>query len=469
MLRVFQAAVVLMGGLLLLITGMVGQARQQVDRPLRWMVYYTTGPQLGSALYLYEPVSHSTEVLTPSYGGSIYLLRMVEDWYCFIAKTTPDDNTWSIFRIQRGGDPQTLIENVGLMQPPLSPDGRWLLVTKPREYGWYVLPSAGGTAHNAAAEIPPAGVAGATYYKLMFGHGPTVYFDAADGATGIVHIYRANLATRELDNLTPDLEGFTILLGWIGEPEGLMIMNGKSSLSAKFYFLDLTSGTRTPLESAPNNARSSITTPMWDLGDGVVGLAYATYVQANRTDTGEMLWEVPDVWNWWPNPQGQHAIVLKNQRGGGGWYLLSADGTLTPFAMPDMPGVAQMEWLDDRRVLVHAYGTIQIPNAIWLMEIPSMHAVKLYESHNMSSDWVTPDGRQLIVRDNTNDPPTYLAIDMDGSHVAPLLTSQSNSALYFDAWGPTIDRPMNGNVLTGIGVLLCSIGAGMIFARFRKV
>ncbi|GIK67683.1 MAG: hypothetical protein BroJett018_54770 [Chloroflexota bacterium] len=473
MLRVFQAAVVLMGGLLLMITGMVGVARERIDEPLRWIVVCCeTNQTFVSALYIVEPSSGKYRRLTPYYD-QIFLLAIHDDWFYYSGRMFTDELP-SIYRVRLGHRENYLVGQAKSDPNGFSPTMKWIVFNRPDASGeqWYSISTSGGS------EIPLTDVLKGQnvelqdpYFRPIFAPDDEwVIFQAADHSSGSLEIYKARLGGSELQNLTAELNS-ALLIGYFPKPIGLVILvTPEDRRRASLYSLDMVSY---QIKSLIPIDKQVLGETVWWLGQDRLGYyAENGLIQVTEITSSAVIWEEDNVNGFWSSPDGDWALMLKyNQtvitRNGDG----SQRQELTPpfdFSFP-----LEFSWAFERDAVyfVRSYDPSIHIGEIWRADMATGQFTRIYEFNGfIEGFWQSSDGTQLAVSATRGVQEQLFVMDSDGEDITEIPNLDPSGYVARNiVWGPTIDRPINGNALMGVGVLLCSIGAGMIYARFRKV
>ncbi len=218
MLRVLQATVALMGGLLLMIAGMVAKQRADVEAPLRWMVICCQRDRQGQdALYLFEPVSGTTQHLS-AYAENPQLIKVRDGWFYYYA--TDAEGVTKLYRTRVGATPQAIFgfgpeENANPLI--VSNDGQWLVYNGSNDNGdhWYSHSIHQDTTHELTAELSTGDPVGyvSGLIPIFRADGQSVYLQVLDRERRTFEIYRARLDGSASESLTATLEEDALIVG----------------------------------------------------------------------------------------------------------------------------------------------------------------------------------------------------------------------------------------------------------------
>lgn len=494
MLRVLQVTVPHTAGLLLLVlTGMIHQTRQQQDE-LRWMVICCeegSNSEPGFAMYLFEPINDPRQRLTPYYNTSISdwfghpnLIGIHDGWMYYTANSNASGNqigdlyrmrlvspTDALFGRPTERKVELLMEHTSGLEPPFSPDGKWLLVAQ--ESRWQSMHLASGTTYDIMQGIRhphPLYVTG----PIFSADGTWVYFQGLADDLMTHRVYRARLDGSAVEDIAAGVDDHIMLVGWIPDPEGLIIRQG---LTSHLAFLNLTTFEWTPLgdwastgSETVDQLVSGLDAAVWWLESGKVATITRSAVRAYDVTTGQMLWEETRVLDWWPAPSGKLALFHK----GATWTIRSRDGSPAhPIDLPDnFVNLGIVHWADDGTVFVEGQVSRADGNVsgtqIWRVDIEAGEVMLLLEGGGTTIQGWSPDQERIVVNEWSSQSERLAWLKSTGGDYEYLSDGRRQHVNRLEGW-QTIDHPMNGNALMGIGVLLCSSGAGMIYARFRKV
>lgn len=495
MLRVFQVTVPLTAGLLLLILmGMIYQARQQEDE-LRWMVICCeegSFSEPGFAMYLFEPINRLHQRLTPYYNTSIsdwfghpHLIGIRDGWIYYTANSNASGNqigdlyrmrlvspTDALFGRPTERKVELLMEHTSGLEPPFSPNGKWLLVAQ--ESRWQSMHLASGTTHDIMQWIHLVAPPHPLYVTgpIFSADGTWVYFQGLADDSVTHRVYRARLDGSAVEDIAEGVDDHIMLVGWIPDPEGLIIRQG---LTSHLAFLNLTTFEWTPLGDWVDSATvpqlvKGLNAAVWWLESGQVATITRSAVRAYDVTTGQMLWEETGVLDWWPAPSGNLALFHK----GPTWTIRSRDGSpARPIDLPDnFANLGTVHWADDGTVFVGGQVSRGGGNVsgmqIWRVEVETGEVTLLQDGGDTSIVGWSPDQERIVVHERSRQSDRLAWLKSTGGDYEYLTDGRWQHVNRLEGW-QTIDRPINGNALMGIGVLLCSIGVGMIYARFRKV
>lgn len=509
MLRVIRVTVPLTVGLLLLVlTGLIHQTRKQEDE-LRWMVICCEEGSVaepGFALYLFEPLNGLHQRLTPYYDTSIsdwfghpHLIGIRDGWIYYTANSNVSDNqigdlyrmrvispTEALFGRPTERKVELLMEHTSALESPFSPDGKWLLVAQSKDWEthWQSIHLASGTTHDIMQGIRRIAPPHPLYVTgpIFSADGIWVYFQGLADDLMTHRVYRARLDGSAVEDIAEGVDDHIMLVGWIPDPEGLIIRQG---LTSHLAFLNLTTFEWTPLGDWAGSATvprlgnwtSSETVPqlveglnaaVWWLESGKVATISISAVRAYDVTTGQMLWEETGVLDWWPAPSGNLALFHKGQP----WTIRSRDGSPAhPIDLPDnFSNLGTVHWVDDGTVFVEGQVSRGGGNVsgmqIWRVDIGQGKVTLLQERGSTTIVGWSPDNERIVVNEWSSQSDRLAWLKSTGGDYE-YLTDGHWRLDGLEGW-QTIDRPMNGNALAGIGVLLGAIGAGVMFWRVRK-
>lgn len=466
MLRVLQAAVMLMGGLLMLMTGMVGQARMKKNAPpLRTVLMWSLQSQpFETKLYLLEPRSGHTISLTPDIPDAMPLASYGE--WVYFGGHIQNDGIGNVYRVKLRQVPELLITHHSPWANTIGDSqGQWLVYvkigTEPEQ--WYSLPTTGGRIHDFTAALAVLG-----YNLERIGNMPvfspdgnSIAFEARHKTDGQVHVFRASLDGSTLLNLTSQVTSSLSVVAW--SDEGLIL----EKETEQSYYLVNAQGELRPFKFDSEIVGREPEIQFLNSGTALVDSRNSqAWIRLYRLSDMSEVWRQGYAKSFWISSSGQWIMIETFQ---GDWGIRQANSTQEIWftAPPDYGIINWVRWSQDEKQLainVEALGGHQVWRLSAIDGVQLLWAVINF-INNMQ--W-SPDGLELLITTpGPGDTETLNFVAQDGSNFH---SWQGQSDIdRFQAWGPTIDRPMNGNVLTGIGVLLCSIGAGLIFARFRKV
>ncbi|MBZ0316267.1 MAG: hypothetical protein K8L91_07610, partial [Anaerolineae bacterium] len=460
MLRVLQAAVVLMGGLLLMMTGMVGQARYDTGPLFPVMVQSGVDP----AHYLW------LEAVTGKRIGVIPHDTYIDEWYPrkqgIFYGGVDQAGRGGVYLWSSVGHQSTFLTHAGGFS--VSPDGQWLVATWGRTsvgrgglgsrlkimrtdgsqvfFPTQTVEDELGIERNPILSMSPDGE-----WALF-----SVYTDPSN-----TDLYRVRRDGTGLQNLTIHIQGNSEKIVWLTGSNQWVIAVG-----ARLYWVDHPGGTVRPV-IPDGEGRQEIIGWLPDARILIVefGRDYRTY-RGVRPD-GTIVWELPRAfcsplsadyeWAFWCQLENQEHVLVR-----------AADGSMRPFKSPFiyLNGILPRHWSPDGQYLLfQVYQGDYGQNELWRFDAKNTEFQLVWATEwILTSEWF-PDSSKILAHDLMVG---FWCMNADGSE-HHRITGKELGTHNIIGWGPTIDRPMNGNALAGIGVLLCSIGMGMTYGAYSRM
>lgn len=467
MLRVFQAVVVLMGGLLLWTTNLVGQARDNQPPPYEMMLHQYRQNNLVDSWLLFNPYTGQTRPFMAGVVGVTFLGWSADGALIYSALDLTSEN----YRLYRTENPDQrgalLADGLALPDGIWSTDRRYLLVQQMGVRGSRLLSvrtDGGGSAVLKGGLDAGRQMAIADYAFSPDGESVAMTVRQARSPSVVV----ARLDGTALTDVTPAGGKLMSVQAWLPAHDGLIV-----HIDGKLYWVDPSSGAKRRV-TAEKGYQSEYVAG-WTahpITTGWIGIVEtksgSTPLHVVLCATGESVWDEDNVRLWLYSPDGARLMLIAED---GTWALLEVRSQQRRALELPFGGVNTQQpiWSPDGRyvVAVSHEGGLLTRFGLWRLDVRAgSKFVPLWETGDGIFDpfWV-PSGDRLLVYSNSALQTGMIWLRPDGSDRGRLTDVNELGQHDFAAWGPPIEKDWSQRpYLWGVGVGLWGVGLLMVGA-----
>ncbi|MBZ0314809.1 MAG: hypothetical protein K8L91_00210, partial [Anaerolineae bacterium] len=460
MLRVLQAAVVLMGGLLLMMTSMVGQARENQAPPYEMMLRQSWQNHSAVNWLLFNPYTGRIRPFMEGVVGVEFLGWADDGVFIY---TAVDGDNYALFRAESADGPSTLLaDRLALPDGIWSPDRRWIVVQQIGLRGDSIL--AVRTDGSGSAVLKTGLNVGRQVAVPDYAFSPdglSIAMTVREGRNPAVYV--ARLDGTAITNVTPPDTRLVAVEGWLPIAEGLIVQ-----ADAKLVWVDVETGASRRVTG--DKGYPSETINQWTQlpnGQVWVGIMEAESSGSplhlvNAAD-GTPILDEPNVrWALY-SPDAAYIMLISDD---GTWAILEVATQQRRVLELPFGGVntQQPVWSPDSRYVVavsHVSGLLP-QYAVWRLDVQTAGKfVALWQTPDSLFDpfW-SPSGDHVLVASNAQLQTGLIWMKADGSDRQRLTHVQQLGQHDFSAWSPAIEKDWSEHHTLwgmGVGLLACAM------------
>ncbi len=469
MLRVLQAAVALMGGLLLLMTGMIGQARENQTPPYEMMLHQSRQNNTEVSWLLFNPYTGRARPFMPGVIGVDFLGWAADGSLIY---SVVDGDHFALYRAATADGPTAMIaDRLALPDGVWSDDHRWILMQQVGLRGDSIL--AVRTDGGGSVVIKGGLNVGRQMAIVDYAFAPdgqSVAMTVREGRNPAVYV--ARLDGTAITNVTPAEARLVSVQAWLPVQEGLIIQADN-----KLLWADVATGA-TRRVTGDKGYPSEYLNGWTQLPNGRVWLGIVeaksgvTNLHLMNAADGTTILDETNVRLALYSPDSKHIMLMLDD---GTWAILEVRTRQRRVLELDFGGVntQQPVWSPDSRyVIAVSHVSALIPRYdVWSLDVEGAGKfVPLWTTPDSVFDpfW-SPGGDRLLVYSNASLETGLIWMKPDGTDRQRITHVREFGQHDFSAWSLPIEKDWSRRpVLWGAGIGLFVLGFFLFGVAYLK-